>query len=469
MESPSFFERMNARVRQSLTLKLLTMGVLILLLLIPASMITSLVRERENRQEQAVREVSSAWGHAQTLAGPVLTLPYRVYGTTDDGRTVTSRRELHLLPDELSISGDLQPETRYRGPFEVVLYTTELTVEGTFPAPDIAAEGIDPDDILWDEATVSVGLTDMRGVQERVTLQWDAAALPFEPGTAVNLMGGSPPGDRFGGAVEPAFGPDAASGSGMSTRVPLDPTALAPAPFRFALRLNGSRALHVVPLGKTTTASLAAPWATPSFTGAFLPDSRTVTEDGFTASWQVLHLNRSFPQVWRGNAPAVQSAAFGVRLLVPVDQYQKTLRAAKYAILTIALTFLVFFFAEIQQRTRVHPFQYLLVGLALCLFYVLLLAFAEHMLFNLAYGLAGTGVIALVALYTRSALGTVQLAGLVGGLLVVVYGFIFVLLQLEDYALLVGSLGLFVALALTMYLSRHIDWYGGVGRAGEAG
>jgi inner membrane protein len=229
--------------------------------------------------------------------------------------------------------------------------------------------------------------------------------------------------------------------------------------FAFDLDLNGSQALRFVPLGRETNVQLASTWATPSFDGAFLPDERTVTDDGFSSDWRVLHLNRNYPQQWRGTSVALNESAFGVTLLVPVDQYQKSMRAAKYAILVIALTFLVFFFAEIRNRERVHPFQYILVGLALCLFYTLLLAASEQVAFNLAYVVAGLATIGLVTAYTRSIFASRTLSLLTGGVLLVLYGFVFVILQLQDFALLVGSIGLFVALALTMYLSRNIDWY----------
>lgn len=459
MENPTFFERLNARIRNSTTIKLLTMGLLILLLLIPASMIQTLVRERENRRQEAIREVSGKWGNAQTLAGPLLTIPYRTYHTTDEGRTITTTHHAYFLPEALEIDGGIAPETRYRGIYEVVVYTTQLAFSGHFPAPDFSEWGIDAADVLWNEATVVLGISDLRGINEQVVLTWNESSETFQPGLEASEV----------------------LDTGISTRVPVgsQPPAAGQYTFAFEVDLNGSGTLMATPLGQETTLHLASPWATPSFDGAFLPDERTVTAEGFEARWRVLHLNRNYPQQWRGALPAATGgpearpyppggvpstnlgqSAFGVRLLLPVDRYQKTTRAAKYAILVIALTFLVFFFTEVRHRERAHPFQYILVGLALCLFYALLLAIAEHMLFNLAYALAGLATIGLVTLYSRSIFSSQQSALVTGGVLVVVYGFVFVILQLEDYALLVGSIGLFIALALTMYLSRSIDWYG---------
>lgn len=459
MENASLFERLNSWIRNSVTIKLLSMGLLILLLLIPAFMIQSLIREREYRQQEAIREVSGTWSLAQTLAGPMLVIPYKVYRTTDNDQVIETTQHAYFLPDRLVVEGEVLPETRYRGIYEVVVYTSQFGVTGHFPTPDFSEWSIRPEDILWNEATVIVGLSDLRGINETVQLHWNADTLAFNPGIETQPTRESTSPRAYDPMMDISSGDVLASG--ISTRVPV--TAQAPASgtytFAFDLDLNGSQALRFIPLGRETDVHLASTWASPSFDGAFLPDERTVTGDGFQSDWRVLHLNRNYPQQWRGASVSLNESAFGVTLLVPVDQYQKSMRAAKYAILVIALTFLVFFFAEIRNRERVHPFQYILVGLALCLFYTLLLAASEQVPFNMAYVLAGLATIGLVTAYTRSIFASRTLSLLAGGVLLVLYGFVFVILQLQDYALLVGSIGLFIALALTMYLSRNIDWY----------
>lgn len=438
METPSFFERLNSWIRNSITIKLMSMGILILLLLIPAFMIQSLIQERDFTRQGAIEEVSSKWGHAQTIVGPVLMIPFKVYRTTDDDKLIETTQHAYFLPETLLINGNITPETRYRGLYEVVVYNTTLTTTGHFSPPDFSEWSIDPAHILWNEAAIAVGISDMRGIQERVDLVWNKETLSFDPGLETSNV----------------------IDAGISVRIPID-TEAAPDryAFSFDLNLNGSQSLNFVPLGKETKVDIQSPWSTPSFDGAFLPEERTVTDEGFDAHWRVLHLNRNYPQQWRGTQNGLQASSFGVNLLLPVDQYQKSMRAAKYAILIIALTFLTFFFTEIRNRNRVHPFQYVLVGLALCLFYVLLLSLSEHMSFNLAYLLAGGATIGLVAAYSKSIFQTSFLSLVLGGILVVLYGFVFTILQLEDYALLVGALGLFLALMLTMYLSRNIDWY----------
>ncbi|MDQ3100495.1 MAG: cell envelope integrity protein CreD, partial [Bacteroidota bacterium] len=179
----------------------------------------------------------------------------------------------------------------------------------------------------------------------------------------------------------------------------------------------------------------------------------------FTATWRVLHLNRNYPQAWRSSAFALHESDMGVNLMVPVDQYQKSIRTAKYSTMLISLTFLIFFFVEVLNRRRIHPVQYILVGLALCVFYTLLVALSEHMAFNLAYALAAIGVIGLITAYSTAMFKQRRLTLLLTGILVLLFGFVFTIIQLEDLALLMGSIGLFIVLAIVMYLSRKVDWY----------
>ena len=230
-------------------------------------------------------------------------------------------------------------------------------------------------------------------------------------------------------------------------------------PFNFNVKLKGSEYINFVPVGKVTDIELSSDWNNPSFDGPFLPDSREIDDDGFTAHWNVLHLNRNYPQAWIGAQHKVKDSAFGVNLLIPVDSYQKSERSIKYAILFIGLTFLVFFFIEIINKKRVHPIQYILVGLALCLFYTLLLSISEHTSFNIAYGISTLLTIGLISTYTKTVLKSNALTGLMGGILIILYLFIFIIIQLQDYALLMGSIGLFIILGLVMYFSRKIDWY----------
>jgi inner membrane protein len=226
-----------------------------------------------------------------------------------------------------------------------------------------------------------------------------------------------------------------------------------------ALPLKGSKRLDFVPAGKTTTVTLSGPWNDPSFDGVFLPDDRQITESGFTASWKVLHFNRPFAQQWVENNQHLSGAEFGVKLLIPVDQYQKSMRTSKYGALIILLTFIAMFLVEITQKIRIHPFQYILIGAALTIYYTLLISFSEHIGYNLAYLIASLATVGLISLYSTTFLRSTRLTFLFTVVLIVFYTFIFVIIQEQDFSLLIGSIGLFLIIGMLMYFSRKINWY----------
>jgi inner membrane protein len=474
--TPPLLTRSAAWARNSVTLKLLSVGLLLALLLIPTSMVESLISERASNRDSATEAISAQWGGAQLVLGPVLVLPYTAL-ETNDGHTSEVTRYLSLLPDTLGSTGTLAPERRHRGIYEAVVYRAQLRVQGVFRAPPLADLGVPASAVRWPEAFVALGISDLKGIRSGLALRWDGQARPFEPGlpTAEVLPYGSAPTlstqvsevrQERNSYSKVSDDDDAGRGdaaNGLQALVPLDNEAALTQrhSFAFDLDLNGSTGLLQAPLGRQTTLHLSAPWADPSFIGAFLPAQRSLTGQAFSADWKVFHLNRNYPQHWRSTEtrPDVDASTFGVRLLVPVNEYLKTMRAAKYALLPLALTFLVFFFVEILNRLRIHPFQYLLVGLALVIFYVLLLALSEQMPFDAAYGLAGLTIVGLVTAYAAASFRQRQATLATAGVLAVVYGFVFVVLQLQDYALLVGSLGLVVVLAVVMFLSRNINWY----------
>jgi inner membrane protein len=475
--TPPLLTRTASWVRNSVTIKLLSIGLLLGLLLIPTSMVESLISERASNRDQATEAISAQWGGAQLVLGPVLVLPYTAL-ETNDGHTTEVTRYLSLLPDTLSSTGTLAPERRHRGIYEAVVYRARLRVQGTFQAPPLADLGVSAAAIRWPEAFVALGISDLKGIRSGLVLRWDGQARPFEPGLASGevLPFGSAPAastqvnevrevraSYSGKGIETDDDRSGDAANGLNALVPLANEAALTRrhTFAFDLDLNGSTGLLQAPLGRQTTLHLSAPWADPSFIGAFLPTQRSLGAQAFTADWKVFHLNRNYPQHWRSTEarPDVDASTFGVRLLVPVNEYLKTMRAAKYALLPLALTFLVFFFVEILNKLRIHPFQYLLVGLALVIFYVLLLALSEQMPFDAAYGLAGLTIVGLVTAYAAASFRQRQATLATAGVLAVVYGFVFVVLQLQDYALLVGSLGLVVVLAVVMFLSRNINWY----------
>ncbi|HNR95041.1 MAG TPA: cell envelope integrity protein CreD [Kiritimatiellia bacterium] len=426
----------GSRLKDSVTVKIIIIGFLVLGLLIPAAMVRSLIREREHRRAAVVREISSKWGATQHITGPVLTVPYIEEVRAEKGKPVEVVHHLHILPDMLNISGQVLPEVRYRGIYEAVLYNAQMSLTGEFRRPDLQALDIKPRSVQWQKAFISMGISDLKGVRAAVTMNAGGQDFVMNPGIeAPNLMN-----------------------AGVGARLSIDPEAET-IPFSAALNLNGSTLLSFSPVGRETSVSLSSPWPDPSFTGDFLPANRYIKSDGFTAAWHVLSLNRNYPQTWKDKKYDITSSSFGVTLVIPADAYQKAERTVKYAALFIVLTFLTLFFSEVMNRIRIHPLQYLLVGLALIIFYSLLISIAEHLGFAKGYLIASAASIGLITGYARSVLQKNSLALMVGSLLALLYVYLYVLLQLGDYALLFGSIGLFLILAAVMFLTRRINWY----------
>lgn len=416
--------------------------VLVLILLIPTVMVKQLINEREQVQRDAINEVSYKWGSGQIITGPYISIPYDKYikqfSKKDSvDKIIRVKDWIYFLPDQLMINGTVSPEKRYRGIYEVVVYESALKIEGVFSPLDFKKFDIGKGNIHFDKATLNIGISDLKGIEKQIGLNWNNSNIFFNSGTSSNDI----------------------VLSGINAAVPVGQNDSLGFSFSMEIDLKGSQHLYFTPVGKTTDVNLNSNWKTPSFTGNYLPDNRNVSDNGFTANWNILHLNRNYPQSWKGNKYNVQNSSFGTDLLLPVDNYKKSYRVARYAILFIVLTFMVFFFVEVLNRVFIHPIQYLLVGLAVVVFYSLLLSFSEHIRFNLSYLLASVLTLLLVTGYTTAILKSKTIGGLILGILSILYAFIFTIIQLEDYALLIGSVGLFVILGIVMYFSRKIDWY----------
>lgn len=422
-------------LRNSVTFKLFSMLFLLMIAMIPVAFVQSLIYERQSLQQQAASEINQKWAGQQTLAGPVLTLPYRKTEKINK-QTVTTTAYLHLLPSHLKVNGDLAPQTLNRGIYRMVVYNSHLKLNGHFEANQFNNLPVADKDILWNKAFVSIGIPDLRGITDTVYLKWGNTQRQFDPGTVTNHL----------------------YESGVNTPVPLDEKIRQQRiPFQLDLRLKGNQQLYITPVGKTTEVAIKAPWPDPSFDGAFLPADRKVSPQGFEAQWKVLHLNRNFPQIWQDTQYSFEGSTFGVHLLQTVDHYTKVTRSVKYALFFIGLTFLLFFLVEVVTGRMVHPLQYLLIGLALSTFYTLLLSMSEHLGFDKAYAIASGMTIGLITAYAAGFLRSTPLAAVTGGTLVSLYGFIYVILNQQDYALLMGSIGLFVVLALVMFFSRKLE------------
>jgi inner membrane protein len=426
---------MESNLKSSVLLRMVLVVVLTLVLLIPQMMIESLVTERQERRDSVVKEVNEKWGKDQTFTGPVLVLPFQRMKKDDKGKTYTEQDQIILLPKVLTAEINMHPEVRYRSIFETVLYSSAISVQAEFSLEPIQKLSASTDMIQWNDVSLVLGISDLKGIHDTVAIQWEGKPVTATPGVIAH-------------DIIP---------SGLSAGVKLSPSQNV-YKCELHLSLNGSSDFQVIPVGEQTAVKIEGNWGNPSFSGEFLPLERTVSQESFQAVWKILNLNRAFPQAFFAGQYKVESSAFGVKLLVPIDEYQKTMRTTKYAIMFIVLMFVAFFISEILSSRAIHPIQYSLIGFALLLFYVLLLSLSEHLLFFVSYLIASLSVISLVTLYTRSMLGRLN-SLVLGGILIALYGFLYVIVQAQDYALLFGSCGLFLALAAVMYLTRRIDWF----------
>ena len=440
----------------ALSLKLGGILVLVLLLQIPLFMIRGLLDERHERCAEAVREITETWGRTQTVVGPVLVVPYRALRVVEketlvNGRTVHTTEERMgdayacFLPEELTVEGNIDPSKRHRGIYEAVVYTSRLKLSGHFVAPDLRPLGIAPEALQWSRAWIAFGISDLRGTRETLKLAWDGQSLPLIPGTQIEGLDAGLHADL-----------SATGNSGMINT---------PHTFSVEFMLNGSGSLAFAPLAVQTSVRLKSPWADPSFSGAFLPTEREITPSGFNAFWNIPYYGRDYSQQWSClsdqpslNNDKVRPSCFGVDLVTPVDSYRAVERATKHGALFITLLFTAFFLFEVLAALRLHTLHYLLVGAALCLFYLGLLSLSEFIPFGIAYLAAAAASTLLIGLYCRSILHSGRRSLLITAALTGIYGFLFFVLQMQDYALLAGTGALFTVLAVLMYATRKVDW-----------
>lgn len=436
-------ETMLASIQRSEAMRLVLVAVLALILRIPIAMIGGLVSERQERRQDVATEVGSKWGGEQTITGPVLVVPYSVSWTDTSNAAEpvvrTETRDAIFLADRLQIDASMKSDTRRRGIFSVPVFDLSVSVHGEFSRPDFSEFTTIPTDVRWERAHLAVGIADVRAIQDQSTIAWVGAEVPFIPGTGSFTDGG--PGIRV--PVTIADGVERFE-------------------FDFPLTVRGSTGLYFTPSAKITNVQLEADYSHPSFQGNWLPDDFNVTSTSFQATWAIPFIGRNYPQSWDSRTEMrdqISASRFGVQLVNPVDHYTMAERSVKYAGLFILLTLAVIWLVEVMAGLRVHPIQYLMVGGALCLFYLLELSLSEHLGFVTAYCLASAAVVAMIASYSLVVLRRTRHALVVATSVALLYGYLFILLRNEDYALLIGSIGLFVALAGVMYTTRHVDWY----------
>ncbi len=426
-------------LQRSVTGKVMFIGLLTLLLLIPVGMIRGVIFERMGMYSAATTDVANAWGESQLVGAPILVVPFQ-YTRPAHAGPITLTDELYLLPETLELAGSVQVEERRRGIYRVPVYTARLTVNGAFQPPEL--EGYEDLQILWSQAQFALPLADARAVREPIVLRVGDASATFKPG-----------GSRVAGFGQQLVAEYGELGLG---------DLAAPQAFSFDLVLGGTSGVHFLPLGGLTTVRLQSNWASPRFGGAFLPEQRDVTADGFSAQWRVLDIGRGYASTWKKSTPlpeGIEASAFGVDLITPIGIHEASMRAAKYAVLFIGFSFVAYFLFELFAGLRLHALQYLLVGMANAMFYLLLLALAEHVGFGWAYLASAVASSALIGAYSAAVLHSTQRALPVVGLLAGMYGYLYVTLKAEDYALLSGALGSFAVLAVFMWITRRIDWH----------
>lgn len=411
----------------SLLTRALLLAALTLALKVPLGLVGAVVADRQGYQEEALKSVQTSWGKAQTFVGPRLMVPHK---------DRPAARQAIQLPQKLTINGEIMPEQRRRGLFAVPVYRASLDVVAEFDLRELRALSTGDNELDRSATRLLVGVTEDRSLAaETVDVDGTSVEWTADTGSWLSSL-------------------QASLGAGIAAR---DSVTV-----RFHIGFAGSGRLSLVPLGRRTEATLVSPWPSPSFVGPYLPASQTVGRDGFRANWTTSSLGRGYPQLWGrlptdGPAPsAVLESAFGVTLVTPIDAYRETDRAIKYGVLFIGLTLAACLLFELATGTRPHPLQYGLIGMSLCVFYLLLLSFSEQIGFGVAYLVSAAAVAGQAAVYTGAVQRRVAPGLAFGGFLAVLYGALYALLQLEDVALLSGSLLLFAMLSLAMWFTRNL-------------
>ncbi|WP_298152835.1 cell envelope integrity protein CreD [Flavobacterium sp.] len=448
METPENYSQPS--FWQSNTLKMFLVGILALVLLIPLDFVQSLIYERSQRQDEVIEETREKWGENVYFYGPILKVPYNTYteSVTINQKTkvATTQRIMrtefaYFFPDQLKNETKVTTTKLNRSNYESVVFNADMQFSGNYIKPDFSSKNIADADIQWEKATIVIKTTNLKSIRNEVKIKLGNTVYNFgsvySADNAENIE-----------SLETGY---------INGGLFANPATV---PFSFSVVYDGSEEVKVVPIGKTTEMHMVSNWHSPSFTGNFLPSDTTkkISPTGFNADWKVLHINRPFSQQSFKVLPNLTEYAFGVDFIIPVNQYQQNERAAKYGFLVIGLTFLVFFLIQTISKIRIHIFQYAMIGLALIMFYTLLISITEHSSFLTAYLSAGSSVVAMISLYSLSILRQRKFSFFIGTSLIVLYSFIYVIIQLENYALLFGSIGLFLILGAVMYFSRKIDW-----------
>lgn len=437
-------------VQKSTTSRMVVIGVLSLILLIPLNYIENIIIERSYHQKNVVNEIDQQWGNEVSLYGPIIRIPYKTYTektiTDKETQKVTTELVEHIkfgyfFPNKLDITSTINPEEKKRGIYKTAVFKSEIDLQGNFKRFNFSKIDIEDKDILWNKSKVIFKTSNVKGISTKLSILINNKEYDLSSATDYNS-------NDYYHHLESGF-------------IPLKELNKVGENVNFDLKyaVKGSKEIQFIPIGKETNTQITSSWKTANFNGSFLPyNPNKINENGFNAKWKVLDINRPFAQEHFKVLPRLKDYAFGVNFKIPVDEYQKSLRTAKYGFLVITLTFLIFFIIQSVSKINMHPFQYLMIGIALSMFYTLLISISEHSNFLKAYTIASVLVILLISLYSKSILKSKKFMLFIFTSLLFLYTFIFIIIQLESYSLLVGSLGLFAILAAVMYVSRKIDW-----------
>ncbi len=438
---------------------LITAG-LILVMLIPTTFVRELVKERETRQDEVVNEVANGWSGEQTVTGPFIFIPYQVTSQDTSKKNIVITKHLFLLPENLNVDGSIVPEIRLRSIYKVLLYHSDINTSGNFKIS--LPKDVDINSLQLSQAKICYGISDFKGIEEKLSVNFNGTKYDFTPGFPTTIYETKSSKTKDVDANNNVVNSTKQVESiGLSAIIELKKEDLSkPINFDMHLKIKGSVGLHFLPLSGNSNFNIKSNWADPKFDGNSLPNFREVNKDGFQAKWSFNSVNFPFGTVLNDFNLDKQELAFGINMIQPTDQYSKTMRSIKYAILFIGLTFALFFIIELTQQKPMHPVQYALIGMALVIFFTLLLSISEFLSFFWAYLIASFSTISLITLYAKGHFKSFKSASIFGSLLSCLYTFIYILIQLEDAALLVGSIGLFIILAMVMFGSRKINWYG---------
>ncbi|EOQ89408.1 inner membrane protein CreD [Leptospira yanagawae serovar Saopaulo str. Sao Paulo = ATCC 700523] len=428
----------------SVNIRLLILGVMIILFLIPLSMVGSLIEERSLSRMEAVSEVGAKWSQSQTLLGPIIVIPYNVRipksGTSQSKEKWDYITDYaYFFPEDLNYEAKMLTEERKRGIYHIPLYTNKIHLNGKFSNILVSDFPMDTTYIYWEDARVMVSVSDLKGLGGDLKLNWNGKEKYFSPGTKSNFFT-----------------------TGMSLPIKLDEN-FGTMNFVMDLSLKGSEIFSIIPIGKKTKVTMESNWKDPSFNGNLLPVDREIHDTGFRSVWETSYFSRSYPQVIHSLddsiVNSIYNSAFGVSLLIPVDHYLKLERSVKYGLLFLVTSFTLFFLMEVFGGIILHPIQYILIGCAMVIFYVLNLSLSEHIGYLSAYIISSFAVTSLIGYYAMHVLNNKRKGIITAIYYLTLYSFLYVILASEDQALLLGSVTLFAILALVMHFTRKINWY----------